>query len=375
MKYIKKLVAFAAVALAITSCNDNFDEGPGRIYYPNFDKGNLTGIYKNEYTQDKGTSYTVNVYITENNDTVCDVTTLNTANGRANVFSQGKVTYNRETGVMHVNYDESMYEMPALITIAFKNDLSKMTVNIYTVDGGKLADKAVFTAVRGTEISYLGDWILPDGRAISLNSDSTVTHEVDEETVLKGSFESVPQGVAVKLDGKEFTLTTPSEGGATNVMEGKDTLGVATHIMTQPKNDWYEFAVGNYYSWLFSADANGNMVPQECVLEYSPSREMGRISGWLEGLSCQDLTFYWIPGEYVVTPTEKMFATGYSHFQDGRNYGMCYAQPTAIDEEGHTAVFKEDVFYFGHTYILPESGAYFGADVDNFEITDYLTAE
>ena len=122
MKYIKKLVAFAAVALAITSCNDNFEEGPGRIYYP---QAPSLGIYSNEYTEDRGTSYTVNVYVTETNDTVCDVTTLNTANGRANVFSQGQVTYNRETGIMHVDYDESMYEMPARITIAYKNDLSK----------------------------------------------------------------------------------------------------------------------------------------------------------------------------------------------------------------------------------------------------------
>ena len=155
---------------------------------------------------------------------------------------------------------------------------------------------------------------------------------------------------------------------------GENTKVSATHIMTQPKNDWYEFAIGNYYSWLFSADADGNLVPTECVLVYSPSREMGRISGWLNGLSCQDLTFYWKPGEYVVTPTEKMFATGYSHFQDGRNFGPCYAQPTAIDEEGHTAVFQDNVFFFGHAYILPESGASFGeADIDRFEITDYLT--
>lgn len=376
MKYMKKLVAFAAVALAITSCNDNFEEGPGRIYYP---QAPSLGIYSNEYTEDRGTSYTVNVYVTETNDTVCDVTTLNTANGRANVFSQGQVTYNRETGIMHVDYDESMYEMPARITIAYKNDLSKMTVNIYTVDGGKLTDKAVFTAVRDTAISYLGDWLLPDGRVISLNADSTVTHEVDEETVQKGSFVRISQGVAVTLEGKEFKLTTSEQGGATKVEGDVETTGVATHIMTQPKNDWYELAIGNYYSWLFSDDGTGNLTPSECVLEYSPSREMGRISGWLADFSCDDLTFYWTPGEYVVTPAEKMFATGYTHVQDGKNYGMCYAMPYAIDEAGNLAKFEDDVFTFGHVYYLPEvGGSIVGANnipynEDRFEITDYLT--
>ena len=67
MKYMKKLVAFAAVALAITSCNDNFEEGPGAIHYPSTPD---LGIYVNDYTEDGGTSYTVNLYVTEENDTV-----------------------------------------------------------------------------------------------------------------------------------------------------------------------------------------------------------------------------------------------------------------------------------------------------------------
>ena len=375
MKYMKKLVAFAAVALAITSCNDNFEEGPGAIHYPSTPD---LGIYVNDYTEDGGTSYTVNLYVTEENDTVCDVTTYNTVNGRANVFSQGKVTYNRATGVIQANYDESMYELPARITIAYKNDLGKMTVNIYTVDGGKLADKGVFTAIKGNKISYLGDWLLADGRVISLNADNTVSCELDEENSITGTFVETDNGVVITLGTETITLTTEANGRTYQVM-GENTKVSATHIMTQPKNDWYEFAIGNYYSWLFSDDGTGNLTPSECVLEYSPSREMGRISGWLADFSCDDLTFYWTPGEYVVTPAEKMFATGYTHVVKGQSYGMCYAMPYAIDEAGNLAKFEDDVFTFGLVYYLPEIGASFvdanknPYNEDRFEITDYLT--
>ena len=149
-KYIKNLLAFTVAVLATASCNDNFEEGPKQILYPN--RPDL-GVLVNDYTADGGTAYTVNITLNEAGDTVCDVTTLNTANGRANVFSQGKVSYNPETGVMKAEYDESMYETPALITVSYKNNLQKMTVNIYAVDGGKLSDKDVFTAVKGEKIS------------------------------------------------------------------------------------------------------------------------------------------------------------------------------------------------------------------------------
>ena len=253
-----------------------------------------------------------------------------------------------------------------------------MTVNIYTVDGGKLADKGVFTAIKGNKISYLGDWLLADGRVISLNADNTVSCELDEENSITGTFVETDNGVVITLGTETITLTTEANGRTYQVM-GENTKVSATHIMTQPKNDWYELAIGNYYSWLFSDDGTGNLTPSECVLEYSPSREMGRISGWLDGFSCDDLTFYWTLGEYVVTPAEKMFATGYTHVQNGKNYGMCYAMPYAIDEAGNLAKFEDDVFTFGHVYYLPEvGGSIVGANnipynEDRFEITDYLT--
>ena len=91
------------------------------------------------------------------------------------------------------------------------------------------------------------------------------------------------------------------------------------------------------------------------------------------------MTFYWTLGEYVVTPAEKMFATGSTHAQDGKNYGMCYAMPYAIDEAGNLAKFEDDVFTFGHVYYLPEvGGSIVGANnipynEDRFEITEYLS--
>lgn len=363
-KYIKNLLAFTVAVLATASCNDNFEEGPKQILYPN--RPDL-GVLVNDYTADGGTAYTVNITLNEAGDTVCDVTTLNTANGRANVFSQGKVSYNPETGVMKAEYDESMYETPALITVSYKNDLQKMTVNIYSVDGGKLSDKDVFTAVKGEKISYFGDWQLSDGRIVSLNADYSVTCEIDEDNTLTGKFEEQANGAKITLGDEVIVLTTDAQGRTYDNLSGSEG-SYATHILTQPKNDWYELAIGNYISWLFASDGKGNEYPYECVLEYSPSREMARISGWLEGLRPQDLTFYWIIGDSKVTPAEKMFGTSYSHTQDGQNLGEVYAVPVAIDEAGNTAVFEDNIFYFGTEYAIPGVGS-FGSNIDRFEIT------
>ena len=90
---------------------------------------------------------------------------------------------------------------------------------------------------------------------------------------------------------------------------------------------------------------------------------MARISGWLEQLTPQDLTFYWVIGEPSVTMGEKQFATS-----------EVYAMPAAIDEEGNTAVFEDNIFYFGMQYAIPGVGA-FGANIDRYEITDILAAE
>ena len=368
MKYIKSLAVCLLATFALVACNDNFEEGTP-ITYP--DKIDL-GIWQNEYTATGGMSYTVNLTLNEQGDTVLDVTTLNTANNRANVLSHGKVKYNKLTGVLTAEYEESPYESPARVTIAFKNDLKSMTVNLYAIVDGKLSDKGFFTAVAGGAISYLGDWMLPDGRIMSLNADkSVVVGEGDD--LVKGSFEQTDNGVTATFGSEKAVLSTNAKG-QTYVQLNNAEPAYVTHITTQPKNDWYEYAIGNYISWLFASDGKGNEYPYECVLEYSPSREMARISGWLEQLTPQDLTFYWVIGEPSVTMGEKQFATSYTHVQDGQTLGEVYAMPVAIDEEGNTAVFEDNIFYFGMQYAIPGVGA-FGANIDRYEITDILAAE
>ena len=357
--YFKTVVSLLMMGLAFASCNDNFDEDEARVSYPGtFD----LGIWESEYTAAGGTAYTVNLTLNEAGDTICDVTMYNTATSDANVLSAGQVSYDQATGVITATYEESPWETPALVSLTYKNTGDKMTVNVYSNDG-KLANKGLFTAVKTNTISVLGDWQLSDGSVLSLAADSTAALAT-EEAITEGTYTwNGKEGVAT-FEGKSIEMALNEKGQMMTTVGGN--VAYCQHIMTQPKNDWYDFAIGQYQSWLFGA------LPDAVIMQYSPSRRMGRLNTFSPLPTCVELTFYWNIGEEKVAHAEASYDTGYDHVQDGQMLGRVFAIPSAITEDGQTAAFdaKQNAFIFGHAYEIPGVGK-FGADVDAFVVMEY----
>lgn len=363
--YFKTFVAFLMMSLALVSCNDNFDEDEARVSYP--DNFGL-GIWANEYTEEGGMSYTLNFTLNEAGDTICDVTMFNTATGDANVLSAGKVSYDKTTGVISASYTESPWGTEALVTVSYKNNIQTMTVNLYSLNGGKLASKGVFTAIQAQTISVYGDWKLANGTFLSLAPDGTATVSVAEGEAEKGTYTFEGGKVVVKTaSGMVIEMELNSLGQMFATVGGQQVY--AQHIMTQPKNDWYEYAVGQYNNWLFGPI-------DDRVLEYSPSRKMARIQGFSPVPGSAPLTFYWTIGEAKVAHAESSYDTGYDHVQDGQMLGRVFAQPAVITEDGATALFdaEKQAFFFGHTYLIPGVGG-FGANTDAFAIQEIIAAE
>ena len=357
--YFKTVVSLLMMGLAFASCNDNFDEDEARVSYP----GNFElGIWESEYTAAGGTEYTVNLTLNEAGDTICDVTMFNTATSDANVLSAGAVSYDQTTGVITATYEESPWETPAMVSITYKNAGDKMTVNVYANDG-KLANKGLFTAVKSNKISVLGDWMLADGSVLSLNADSTASL-VKEEVTSEGTYTWDGQLVVATLENNTIDMSINAYGQMSATVNGS--TAYCQHIMTQPKNDWYDFAIGQYQSWLF------DLLPDAVIMQYSPSRRMGRLNTFSPLPGCVELTFYWNVGESKVAHAEASYDTGYDHVQNGEMLGRVFAFPAAISEDGQTAMFdaKQNAFIFGHAYQIPGVGQ-FGADVDAFIVSEY----
>lgn len=349
-QYIKTLAAFLLLGLTFVSCNDDFDEDDNHVAYP---AEMQLGTWAKEYTPAGGVSYTVNITLNAAGDTICDVTVYNEATGDANVFGAGKVSYDPATGVITANYDESLYDAPAMITMAYQRDLQAMTVNIYTVAGGKLTAKDCFKVIKAAAISPLGDWMTADGLTFTLNADGTavVTDNGNTEEALY-NFDGTSGKITTK-SGKEYTLSFNAAGQMKVASDGKESY--VQHIMTQPKDDWYVYAQGVYSCWLFTEG-------WPAAMEYSPSRKMLRINDFVDEGSV--LTAYWTIGETAVEPAEKNFFA----FNDSR-YGGVYAVPVAITQSGLKALYEDGVFYFGFNYQVPGVGS-FGADIDTFTVTD-----
>ena len=358
-QYIKTLAAVLLLGLTFVSCNDNFDEDDNKVDYP----AELPlGTWAKEYTPAGGVSYTVNITLNEVGDTICDVTLYNETTGDANVFGAGEVSYDPATGVATVNYAESLYDMPAMITLAYQQDLQKMTVNIYTVSGNKLTSKDLFKVVKAAAISPFGDWTAANGLAFTLNADGTAT-VTDGGATEEGTFTfDGTSGKITTKSGKEITLSFNAQGQMMASNGGEPFY--VQHIMTQPKNDWYVYANGIYHSGgcgkLF-----GNEEEWPASMEYSPSRKMLRINEFLNPGSV--LTAYWSIGEMSVDPAEKNFYSGLDHPQ----YGSIYAVPATITSDGRKAIYEDGVFYFGFDWQVPGVGS-FGAAIDTFTITEEL---
>lgn len=204
----------------------------------------------------------------------------------------------------------------------------------------------------------LGDWQLSDGRVVSLNNDGTATIQ-NGETLTKATYTFDNNVVTVTAEGTTLTMSLGANGQM--MVDGQ----YVSHIMTQPKNDWYVYAYGNYTGG--AALTQENYTNENVALEYSPSRKMARFSAYvhkgIQGSSAFTIDFYWKIGDSKVTMGNDSFFSGITHAQ----YGEVMMVPTAITDDGTTALFKDNVFYFGFSYNV--SAGSFGSEVTNFEIT------
>lgn len=368
-KYIKTLLLGLFLGVTFVSCNDPFEEG-SPIYYPEAPE---LGMYRNDYTANGANSYTISLSLDEEGDTVCTITTLNTGSGRANVFSEGKLTYDPATGVMLASYEESPYETPARAALAYKAN-GQIMVSLYsTTDGQRYSVRDNFIAVKADAISFFGDWVMADGNVLSINTDNTAEVNGEEGLVKTGTASVSGTTASVTFgDGTTAVISTDATGRA-SIQENGGEAYYAKHVTTQPRNDWYEYAVGNYTSWLWDDPAE----PRECVMEYSPSRGQARIISAFDWLGVGDetsnFTFSWEIGDSKVTPTLTQYYTGYNHRQDGQQLGYVYGCPAAVSSIGGSATFvaEENTFYFGIAYQIPGVGG-FGTNIDTYTITGVL---
>lgn len=353
-QYIKSLAALLLMSVAFVSCNNTFDDDDKGVNYPaTFELGRWTHLY-----EAKGNTYIVNLTVNEAGDTICDVSRYSEAFG-ANVIDGGKVTYDPRTGVIKAEYENSLYDAPALVSIALQKDLNHAVVSIYTKNGDKLSLKDTFTAQRTNDFSVLGDWNVAGG-TLSLNIDGTASYLSADGESSEGTWTFENGNGEAKLDNGTTFAMALNDKGQMHFTNAAGEVLYASHIMTQPKNDWYDFCEGTYTSWLFGD------IPGE-ILEYSPSRKMARINNWINQGS--SISFYWNIDDAEVTPAEQTFPTAYTHVQQGQTLGEVHLQPVAIDAAGHTMIYEEGVFYIGASYIIPGVGS-FGADMDYFVITE-----
>lgn len=358
IKHIKTVLACLTVGLAVVSCNNNFDEDMDTISYP--DNVEL-GMWQ---STNSTVSYTVNITLNEAGDTICDVTTYTPSTGKANVIDGGAVSYDKRTGIITATYDESLYDTPARVTLTWKSDLSRMVVNIYSESDGVSSSKAVFNVEPATSISVYGDWLLADSAMVTLNADGTASYipaGAEDTDAIEGTYTSDGSNVTVTLSDNTTITFTQNAAGQMYVSVAGAEAAYASHIMTQPRNDWYVYAYGTYSSWLFGDIAG-------CSLEYSPSRAEARIPDVIYPGST--LSFYWSIGESEATFTDSSFNTYYMYSQSGQQLGYIYFVPVSVTSSGAHGVYDNGVFTFGMSYQIPGVGTFGDPDYDYFTLDE-----
>ena len=350
--YIKSIAALLMMSLALVSCNENFDEDDNVTSYP----GKLSlGTWTREYTPAGSPDYTLNFSVNEAGDTICDVTTYNTATEMFNVFSAGEVSYDPQTGMTEIYYAESPYNTPAVVYATLQGGHSRMTVTMYSLSDGRLSKKDNFVMVGTTAPSVLGDWVAGD-ILFTLRPDGTATVIINDVTSeATYNFEG-SNGTITLEDGTTIDLSLNAKKQMIATYNGESYY--TSHEQTVVREDWRPYAVGSYSSAWHDA-------PFEAVMEYSQNQKMLRIKDFCDPGSV--LTAYWKIGETAVTPAESMF-WGYDH----PDYGSVFAVPVAISADGATAAYENGTFYFGFKWDVPSAGGSFGSAMDTFTITELL---
>lgn len=349
--YIKSIAVFLLTAFALTSCNDNFDEGDDVRSYP---AKIALETWAREYTPAGAFDYTVNFTVNEAGDTICDITRYNAANGNANVFSAGEVEYDPQSGMTEVFFATSPYNEPAVAYVTYQRDLARATCTIYTVSNGRLSKKDNFAVHRAEAPSVFGDWVF-GSLELRLNPDGTATVTENGTTADASYVFSGKTGTVTLADGTQIQLALNEKGQMIATRGGESFL--ATHIPTVVREDWAPYCKGIYTCAM-------NDAPAELIMEYSENEKMLRIKDFCDPGTV--LTAYWEKGEADVTPAESMFYA-FTH----PSYGDVFAVPVAITAGGATALFQDGVFYFGFSWDVPGVGS-FGSAMDTFQPTEML---
>lgn len=371
MKFsIKSIAAATVAALALASCNNEFDDNNSSATYP---ADVELGAWQREYTPDGEESYNVNITLNEQGDTILDFTYYNPKTGNANVFAGGKVTYNRQVGQITAQYDDSPYNLPARVTLTFMNDLKHAVVNVYTLtDETTLSEYTHFTAVQSDTISVLGTWKLNNGDNVKLKANGTGELVDDSnETIEEGTYtfnQATRTGTFTTASGTVYTLAVNAQGQMNVTLNG--TTYYAAHSAEPLPNDWTEVAVGDYTSWIF-----GQSIGEYNII-YSAARGEYAIAD-IFGITDNNLVFYWNRNTDEMSYKKgTTFDADYTY----PNYGPIWG--VAPEGAANVPTYNEEkkTITFPMTYQIPSAGVTFYADdagtttigADKFVISDLI---
>lgn len=323
--------------LALVSCNENFDEDMPAINYP--EKPSL-GIWENDLAGENDVKYTVNLTLNEKGDTICDVTSYDPVTKLYNVISNGKATYDKRVGMIVADFEDSPYEAPARVAINYTNDLQRHIVNIYSKLLGNYKSEASFVPAKVQSVSVWGDWELADGTKIHF------TPENGKATVngAEGTYTYAGTEGTVTAGGKTYKFNL-NDKGQMFFTENGGQAQYAKHVMTPLPDDWTEYAVGVYQSWLFDAQP-------DVIMEYSEYRSKGRITGLY--VTNKTKTFLWKKGATSVTVLDESYETGYGMTDGVGNQHQIIGYPNPLsNSDSRTAMYSNTgygIFSFGMMY-------------------------
>lgn len=357
---IKTLAASLLVGLSLVSCNNDFDEDGGKTTYPA--QGELCS-WSRDYTAASATSYLLNLYVNEKGDTLADLSIFNPVSERSNVMNGGKVSYDSQTGVYNINYDESIYGK-ALISVAdFGN--KKGVVNIYTVnedENGKVVSYAAvdkFNAVATDTISVLGQWSVGNGEDVTLYVNGNATFTKDGQAVAQGSYQfDGKSGAITTTDGKSYQLAMNDKRQLQTTVDGQSYI--SSQVPAEYIDDWETVATGDLALPLFGFAGSG------FPLNYSECRGEYQLDyGQLFGTKNATISFNWnrTTGAFNLLPSAD-FSTGVNYDASNIIWGRVVGGNGSYNAE-------TGVFTFPVTYFVPDLGS-FGAMNDTFSNVQFL---
>ncbi len=357
---IKTLAASLLAGLSLVSCNNNFDEEMAAISYP--EKVEL-GMWAPTIVDASSNQYTLNLSVNEQGDTLCDVTMYNPVTELSNVLHGGKLSYDKETGVLTVNYDNSFYGSAARVMMAIKNNPSEATVFVYKMNGTTAVRQDYCNMAKSDTISVYGMWEMGNGESLSLYANGDASIVKDGEVLSSGKYTfDGKNGSVTTTDNKSYTLALNEKGQMHVGYEGQTYY--ADHVQTVYVDDWEYAGSGTYTSWVFEASASS------MELEYSACRAEYRINMYdvfksisqTTGMNCSPqrndnyLSFNWNKKRNIVAVTSStVFYSGYNY----QGYGIVQGVSAG------TANYENGTFTFGITYEIPGVGG-FGSDNDTF---------